>query len=106
LKKENGLVDWRKSAQEIHNLIRGLIPWPTAYTHLKGKALKIFDSVVIEEEFKGEAGEISGVSKEGLKVITGKGSLLIREVQLQDRKRMKVSEFIQGYRAQTGTVLK
>ena len=105
LKKDDGLIDWRKSAQEIYNLIRGMTPWPTAYTHLEGKALKIFNSVVIEEEVKGEAGKISGVSREGIRVITGKGSLLIRDVQLQDRKRMKVSEFIQGYRVQTGTVL-
>jgi methionyl-tRNA formyltransferase len=105
LKKDDGLIDWRKSAQEIYNLIRGMTPWPTAYTHLEGKALKIFNSVVIEEEVNGEAGEISGVSREGIRVITGKGSLLIRDVQLQDRKRMKVPEFIQGYRVQTGTVL-
>ncbi|HUT84919.1 MAG TPA: methionyl-tRNA formyltransferase [Thermodesulfobacteriota bacterium] len=105
LKKDDGLIDWRKSARDINNLIRGLTPWPTAYTHLEGKALKIFNSVVIEEEVKGEAGKISGVSREGIRVITGKGSLLIRDVQLQDRKRMKVPEFIQGYRVQTGTVL-
>jgi methionyl-tRNA formyltransferase len=106
LKKDDGLIDWKKSAQEIHNLIRGLIPWPSAYTRLEGKALKIFDSVVIEEEVNGEAGEISGVTQEGIRVITGKGSLLIRDVQLQDRKRMKVSEFIQGHRVQTGIILR
>ena len=105
LKKEDGLIDWKKSAQEIHNLIRGLIPWPSAYAHLEEKILKIFDSVVIEEKVKGEAGEISGVTKEGIRVITGKGSLLIRDVQLQDRKRMKVSEFLQGHRVQTGIIL-
>ena len=105
LKKEDGLIDWKKNAQEIHNLIRGLIPWPSAYAHLEEKILKIFDSVVIEEKVKGEAGEISGVTKEGIRVITGKGSLLIRDVQLQDRKRMKVSEFIQGHRVQTGIIL-
>jgi methionyl-tRNA formyltransferase len=105
LRKEDGLIDWRKSAQEIHNLIRGLTPWPSAFTHLEGKTLKIFDSVVIEEKVKGEAGEISRVSKEGIKVITGNGILMIRDLQLQDRKRMKVSEFIQGCRLQTGMIL-
>jgi len=105
LRKKDGLIDWKKSAQEIHNLIRGLIPWPSAYTHLEGKTLKIFDSVVIEKEVRGECGEISGISKEGIRVITGKGNLLIREIQLQDRKRMKVSEFIQGYQLQHGMIL-
>jgi methionyl-tRNA formyltransferase len=106
LKKEDGLIDWRKSAREIQNLIRGLLPWPSAYTHLEGKTLKIFDSVVIDEEMKGEVGEIVGVSREGFKVITGKGGLLIRELQLQDRKRMRVSEFIQGYKVVMGTILR
>lgn len=106
LKKEDGLIDWKRSAKEIQNLIRGLIPWPSAYTHLEGKILKIFDSVVIDAEVQGIPGEISLVNNDGIQVITGKGSLLIRELQLQDRRRMKASEFIKGYPLIKGTILK
>jgi len=106
LRKEDGEIHWGKGAWEIHNLIRGLHPWPSAYTHLEGKTLKIFESVIIGEEVKGGVGQIYEVSKEGLKVITGKGGLLIRDVQLQDRKRMKVSEFIQGHKVVAGTFLR
>ena len=105
LRKEDGAINWRKGARENHNLIRGLFPWPSAYSRLSGKMLKIFDTTVVDEEVRGAPGEICEVSREGIKVITGKGVLMLRELQLQDRKRMRVSEFIQGYTIVPGTIL-
>ena len=105
LKKEDGHIDWRKSAQAIHNQIRGTLPWPGAFANLKNKLLKIFKSEVIECESQDPPGEISQVNPEGIKVATGKGYLLLTEVQLQDRRRMEVAEFIKGNPVSIGTVL-
>ncbi len=105
LKKDDGRIDWRKNAQAIHNQIRGTLPWPGAFTNLKDKLLKIFKSEVVECEPQGSPGKISQANPEGIKVATGKGYLLLTEIQLQDRKRMKVAEFIKGNPVSIGTVL-
>jgi methionyl-tRNA formyltransferase len=105
LKKDDGHIDWRKNAQAIHNQIRGTLPWPGAFTYLDKKLLKIFNSVVIDEENRGSPGKIFQVGAEGIKVATGKECLLLTEVQLQGRKRMNAAEFIKGHPVPTGTSL-
>jgi len=105
LKKDDGHIDWRKNAQAIHNQIRGTLPWPGAFTYLDKKLLKIFNSVVIDEENRGSPGKIFQVGAEGIKVATGKECLLLTEVQLQGRKRMNAAEFIKGHPVPTGTGL-
>jgi methionyl-tRNA formyltransferase len=105
LKKEDGHIEWERDAQAIHNQIRGTIPWPGAFTNLENKLLKIFKSETIEDEAQGPPGKISQVSPEGIKVATGKGYLLLTEIQLQDRKRMRAAEFVRGHPILMGTML-
>ncbi|MEE9504263.1 MAG: methionyl-tRNA formyltransferase [Thermodesulfobacteriota bacterium] len=105
LKKEDGNIEWKMEAQAIHNQIRGTVPWPGTATNLDNKLLKILKSKVIEEENQEPPGKISQVSPEGIKVATGKCYLLLTEVQLQDRKRMKAAEFVRGHPIPIGTML-
>jgi len=105
LKKEDGHIEWRKDAQAIYNQIRGTLPWPGAFTNLENKLLKIFKSTVLKDESHDHPGVISQVSPEGIKVATGKGYLLLTEIQLQDRKRMRAAEFIRGHPIPIGTIL-
>ena len=105
LKKEDGKIVWKMPAETIHNQIRGTVPWPGATTNLDNKLLKIFSSRVIEEEHQDPPGKISQLSSEGIKVVTGRGYLLLTEVQLQGRKRMNATEFMRGYPIPIGTLL-
>ena len=108
LKKADGLIDWSSSAQDIHNLIRGAIPWPGAFTHHKGKLLKIFqgrDFLPLEDAGPRNPGEIVKVLKDGLAVATGKGDLIIEELQIEGKRRMNAQEFIQGHKIREGDVL-
>ena len=105
LKKEDGRIDWKKDAQDIHSQIRGTLPWPGAFTNLENKLLKLFKSQVVECKSQDIPGKISQINPEGIKVATGKGYLLLTEVQLQDRRRMEVAEFIKGNPIPIGTVL-
>lgn len=105
LKKENGYIEWKRDAQAIYNQIRGTVPWPGAFTHLDNKLLKIFNSAVIEDETQELPGQISQVNPEGIKVATGKGYLLLTEIQLQDRRRMKAADFVRGNPIPIGTML-
>lgn len=97
LSKEDGKIDFTKSAIEIERLIRGMNPWPSAFTSLHGKMLKIWDADVIESEKKGEIGDVVEVTKNSLLVQTGDGLLAIKELQLEGKKRMPVDAFLLGY---------
>jgi methionyl-tRNA formyltransferase len=101
LKKNDGLIDWNKGAQEVQNLIRGTFDWPGAFTYYKGKLLKIYKATVTQlpsYPVTQLPGEIMRVSKEGIVVATGKESLLIKELQMEGKRRMKVEEFIAGHK--------
>lgn len=97
LDKTMSRVDWNKSASEVHNLIRGLDPWPTAQTELDGKKLKLFSSSVSNELFGGVAGEVRNV-KNGFAVFCGDSkAVIISEVQYEGKKRMKTIDFLRGH---------
>ncbi len=103
LKKEDGLIDWNKSAAEIFNLVRGLNPWPSAYTHLQGKMFKIHKAQVAQIfDLKTNPGEIVEVDKNNLVVATGKGDLSILEVQIEGKKKMSIKDFLQGHKLEKG----
>ena len=120
IKKQLGEIDWKKSAQEIERLTRGLNPWPSAYTYLHGKTLKIWRASVVgqEEADKGkerlvqpkepegaeqmEPGCIVEVTKDSLTVQTGEGLLQLLEVQLEGKKRMSVDAFLRGFQIEAG----
>ncbi len=105
LKKDLGFIDWNKPAIEIERLIRGLNPWPSAYTKLAGKTLKIWSAEVIADNSSCQPGQI--VSAEGgrLLVQTGEGQLSLLEVQLEGKKRMPADAFLRGYTVEAGTML-
>jgi len=109
LKKEDGLINWGKTAQEIYNLIRGCVNWPGAITYYKGKLLKLYKAKVLEflsSGVLGSPGEIIQVSKGGIIVATGGGNLQIEELQLEGKRRMKVEEFIRGNKICVGEVFR
>ena len=95
--KELGKIDFTKSAAEIERLIRGLNPWPSAFTYMDDKMLKIWNADVLEETVEEDPGTITEVSKKFIKVATGEGYLLLKEIQLEGKKRMNVTSFLNGY---------
>jgi methionyl-tRNA formyltransferase len=109
LKKEDGLVEWSKSAEQISCLIRGLDPWPTTYTVMNGKRFRLFSPQVINQsdcQEKGPApGTICRADHNGLVVCTGSGYLLVREVQPENSKRMTVDAYLRGHPLKPGTRL-
>lgn len=105
LDKQLGHIDFMKPAEEIERLIRGLNPWPSAFTSIDGKTLKIWSATVVEKEIEGEFGEVVEVNKDSLLVKTGKGLLQLDEVQLEGKKRMEIDAFLRGYPVEVGTIL-
>jgi methionyl-tRNA formyltransferase len=102
LKKEDGLIDWRKPAQTIHDRARGFQPWPGAYTTFRGQQLHIWQS-----RLSGEGGaSIPGqILLNPLRVICGEGALELVEVQLEGRKRISAAAFTNGQRIASGDIL-
>lgn len=105
LKKDMGRIDWEKSAAEIERLVRGLNPWPSAYTYLDGKTLKIWKADVISENKGVQPGMVAVTAKDGLHIQTGDGVLVIRELQLEGKKRMEAAAFLRGYPIEEGKKL-
>jgi len=105
LKKEMGLIDWNKDAIEIERLIRGLNPWPSAFTHFNGKTLKIWQADVMEGNTGKQPGTISGIFKDTIQVQTGNGVLSLRELQIEGKKRMDAGAFLRGYQIKEGMSL-
>ena len=108
IQKQMGNIDWNRPAVEIERLVRGLNPWPSAYTKLKGKTLKIWKAQVIEESGKDTAlapGTVIQADTHGLYVKTGQDILNITELQLEGKKRMDTPAFLRGYTVETGSVL-
>ena len=100
IKKEMGLVDWTKPAVEIERLIRGLNPWPSAYTFVEGKQLKLWKATVVEKT--GKPGTVIDVNKNGFTVACGEEALEINELQLEGKKRMASGDFLRGYSIEAG----
>ena len=108
LKKEDGRIEWSKPAWDIYNLIRGCISWPGAFTYYNGKLLKIYKAKVFAHARLSASplpGEISDVSKEGITVVTGRDKLIIEELQIEGKRRMKVEEFIAGHKICIGETI-
>lgn len=101
LKKSMGLIDFDKTAGELDCFIRGLNPWPSAYTFLEGKILKLWKAVAVEG--KGEPGSVIEVNSESFKIACRKGALEIFEVQLEGKKRMTSGDFLKGTEIKVGT---
>lgn len=105
LDKAMGLIDWKKDAEVIERLIRGLNSWPSAYTSFKGKNLKIWEADVVEGNSANLPGTVEAVRKDSIDVACGKNLLRIYRVQLEGKKRMSVKDFLLGYTIDQGMVL-
>lgn len=105
LDKSLGNIDWTQSAAKIERLIRGLNPWPSAYTGYKGKTMKLWAADVLEGTFEGAPGEIIKVEKERFLVRTGDGALAVKELQLEGKKRMDAASFLRGFSLEEGEIL-
>lgn len=91
-------IDWSKTADEVHNLIRGLSPYPGAFTQLQEKMLKIYRSEIEKKMPSISPGEFETDKKSYLKFATTDGYILVKELQLEGKKRMMLDEFLRGYR--------
>ena len=109
IKKEMGKIDFNKSAAEVSRLVRGMNPWPSAYTFLSGKQMKIWRVSVLpqtdENTGKAVPGEIVELTKDGITVKCGEGSVKILELQLEGKKRMAAKDFLLGAKPEVGSIL-
>ena len=119
LKKSMGEMDWSRPAEELERQVRGLNPWPSAYTFLNGKTLKIWKAEVLHTEAvssqeaeepealadRKSCGSVIVISRDSIQVQTGDGILTIRELQLEGKKRMTADAFLRGYPVEAGTIL-
>lgn len=107
MSKELGLIDWNKTAREIHDLVRGTDPWPGAYTFIEGGRMRVWKTSLVPEaaDSSRSNGEILKVDDEGILVKCSDENLLIREVQFDSSKRMSVRDYIRGHQINTGETL-
>lgn len=115
IKKEDGKIDWTENAEDIERLIRGMDPWPSAYTMLNGKTVKIWKAKVMAliggglfsalpgQDPAKHAGEIWAADESGIHVRTGDGILVIQELQMEGKKRMSVQDFLRGHKIDPGS---
>ncbi len=103
MKKEDGRIDWTRAASEVHNQVRGLAPWPSAFTSLGGETLKIAGTRPVEES--GEAGTVLAADAKGVLVACGDGALLIGLLQLPGKRMMPAADFLRGNDLPSGTAL-
>lgn len=103
ISKKMGEIDWNRSAKSIEQLIRGLDPWPSAYTKLQGKTLKLWKAEAQKENVpEGVPGEVVKVERDTFCIQTGDGILKIEEVQLEGKKRMDTAAFLRGFHLSQG----
>ena len=104
--KELGHIDFTKSAEEIERLIRGLNPWPSAFSHLNGKTLKIWEASVEEENGEKKApGTVLQADAKVFRIQTGDGIQKIATLQIEGKKRMDAQAFLRGYTVEEGMIL-
>jgi methionyl-tRNA formyltransferase len=106
LKKKNGEIDWHRSATAIERLIRGMTPWPGAYTFQEGQRLKIFRAAVALSTSDVTPGTVVKGFADELRVATGEGMLSILELQGASGKRLPIADYLRGHPIPPGTVLK
>ena len=99
LNNDNCRIDWTKSAQEIHDLVRGLNSWPIAYTTLNDKKFKIWQTKIVDADTTGKTpGQIIDLTKKGIIVATGNGTIELLQIQPKKKKKMPASSYINGHR--------
>ncbi len=116
IKKQDGKIDWNKSAQEIENIIRAYHQWPVAYTEVKSQKLKvksqndnlklkIFEADIIDKNTNKKIGEVFLTENKELMVQTGNGILILKQIQLEGKKPMSAQDFLRGHSEIIGSIL-
>jgi methionyl-tRNA formyltransferase len=103
LQKEDGLIEWNQPAIKIHNLVRGLRPWPGAFSFLESKRFKIFKTEIKSCDSIDQPGAIIRISEHGIEVGTQNDRIVIKELQAEGRKRMDVKSFLAGHKLIIGS---
>ncbi len=102
IRREDERMDWSRTAEELACQVRGLHPWPVAFTLWKGKPFKIWWAEPSKEPAEKTPGTVKRVEEGGIAVATGKGTLILKEVQPSGKKRMSVGEFVRGRQMEAG----
>ena len=97
LDKTMSPICWEKTARQVHNWVRGLNPWPVATMELQGRKLKVYETAVIEEESTNVPGTVLGLTKTGLQMACGKGTVEVRVLQAEGGKRMAATDYFRGH---------
>ncbi len=97
LDKSMSPIDWTLTAQQVHNKVRGLNPWPIATTQLQGKRFKIYTTAIVENPTGAAPGTILGLTKTGLQIACGKDAIEIRVLQAEGGKRMAAPDYFRGH---------
>lgn len=105
LNKDTGIINWEDKAINIHNLIRGLNPWPIAHTNYKDLSMKVYETLCLDEKSEKMPGTIIDVTKNGIKVSTGEGILLVKKVQFPNGKPLTIEQYINGHSIEIGEIL-
>ncbi len=103
IKKEDGLIDWKRSSDEIYSQIRAFNPWPGAFTYSSGRMLKIWEAQPVSGS--GRPGEILGTDKDSFTVACGSGAMKILSLQPEGKKRMETSAYLLGNKTESGMCL-
>lgn len=102
LAKEDGLIDWTHPASRVHDLIRGMRPWPNAYSFVDGKRLILLRSAADRLATPASPGTVVSATGNDLRVATGQGTLIVRELQAEGKRPMSVRDFLAGHRLVPG----
>lgn len=106
LKKDLGHINWDDESKNIFNLIRGVTPWPGAYSYYNDKTIKIWRAELEDSNSSRAPGTILRVSKDGIKVACKNGAIIVKEIQEVGSKRMEVSSYLNGHDIKEGDILK
>jgi methionyl-tRNA formyltransferase len=106
LTKEQGMINWSLPGDRVCGLIRGLDPWPGAFTYFNGNMLKLFGCLFADDRRRTSVpGRIKGLTGRGLEIETGKGSVIVRELQSPGKRRLPAGEFMRGSQVHPGSIL-
>lgn len=102
ISREQERIDWQQPAQSLVNQVRGLSPWPVAFTTFNGTTMKIWKAVTSEQDAAGSPGQVLALEKDAIIVKTGAGAIAITELQPSGKKRMTAKDFLQAPKLQAG----
>ena len=94
--KQDGLINWANTSLQIHNQVRSMVDFPTAYTFINGKMIKIIETRIIEQKSANDSGVITSISKDGIEISCSQGSLLITKVKPESKGIMNARDFANG----------